>query len=158
MLHCSTVSAFNTLMLLVGRQEGHPACKKQWWGAGVVICWSEVQTCVWPSWCHFHSLSLASIKSRLVLLFWYWLTWVVPEKGPWNGCVCAVQSNPLNVILHKVTLHVLPHSYKSLASIHSEQCKWTLFCVTPCIVRNSLISLVFIGPRPYFDRLMSQKS
>jgi len=25
-------------MLLVGRQEGHPACKKQWWGASVVIC------------------------------------------------------------------------------------------------------------------------
>ena len=25
-------------MLLVGRQEGHPACKKQRWGAGVVIC------------------------------------------------------------------------------------------------------------------------
>jgi len=26
------------LMLLVGRQEGHPACKKlEWWGAGVVI-------------------------------------------------------------------------------------------------------------------------
>jgi len=27
------------LLLLVWRQEGHPACKKtQWWGAGVVIC------------------------------------------------------------------------------------------------------------------------
>jgi len=27
------------LTLLVGRQEGHPVCKKQeWWGAGVVIC------------------------------------------------------------------------------------------------------------------------
>jgi len=27
------------LALLVGRQEGHPACKKtEWWGAGVVIC------------------------------------------------------------------------------------------------------------------------
>ena len=26
-------------MLLVGWQEGHPACKKtEWWGAGVVIC------------------------------------------------------------------------------------------------------------------------
>jgi len=26
-------------MLLVGRQEGHPACKKtEWWGVGVVIC------------------------------------------------------------------------------------------------------------------------
>ena len=27
------------LMLLVRRQEGHPACKKnEWWGASVVIC------------------------------------------------------------------------------------------------------------------------
>jgi len=32
-------SAFSALMLLVGRQEGHPACKKtECWGAGVVIC------------------------------------------------------------------------------------------------------------------------
>jgi len=28
-------------------------------------------------------------KSRLVLPFWYRLTWVVPEKGPLNGCVCV---------------------------------------------------------------------
>ena len=26
-------------MLLVGRQEGHPACKKtEWWDTGVVVC------------------------------------------------------------------------------------------------------------------------
>jgi len=32
-------SAFTAMMLLVGRQEGHPACKKtEWWGAGVVVC------------------------------------------------------------------------------------------------------------------------
>jgi len=32
-------SAFIALTLLVGRQEGHPACKKtEQWGAGVVIC------------------------------------------------------------------------------------------------------------------------
>jgi len=32
-------SAFSALTLLVGQQEGHPACKKtEWWGAGVVIC------------------------------------------------------------------------------------------------------------------------
>ena len=43
--------------------------------------WSEVLTCIWPSWCHCHSLSLASVKSRLVLPFWYRLTWVIPEKG-----------------------------------------------------------------------------
>ena len=49
--------------------------------------WSEVQTCMWPSWCHCHSLSLAPVKSRLVLPFWYWLTRVVPDKGPLNVCV-----------------------------------------------------------------------
>ena len=47
-----------------------------------------MQTCIWPSWCHRHSLSLTSVKSRLVLPFWCRLTWVVPEKGPLNGCVC----------------------------------------------------------------------
>jgi len=31
--------AYSALTLLVGRQEGHPACKKtEWWGAGVVFC------------------------------------------------------------------------------------------------------------------------
>ena len=31
--------SFSALTLLVGRQEGHLACKKtEWWGAGVVIC------------------------------------------------------------------------------------------------------------------------
>jgi len=42
-----------------------------------------------PSWCHCHTLSLASVKYRLVLPFWYRLTWVVRDKGPLNGCVCA---------------------------------------------------------------------
>ena len=33
--------AFSALTLLVGQQEGHPACKKhEWWGAGMVI-WLE---------------------------------------------------------------------------------------------------------------------
>ena len=35
--------AFSALMLLVGRQEGHLACKKtEWWGAGMVICLERV--------------------------------------------------------------------------------------------------------------------
>ena len=35
----SVLCAFSALTLLVGWQEGHPACKKtEWWGAGVVIC------------------------------------------------------------------------------------------------------------------------
>jgi len=31
--------ALSALMLLVGQQEGHPACKKlEWWGTGMVVC------------------------------------------------------------------------------------------------------------------------
>jgi len=59
------VSAFSALTLLAGRQEGHPVCKKL--SGGVLAwlsVWSEVQTC----WYHCHSLSLASVKSRLVCL------------------------------------------------------------------------------------------
>ena len=42
--------AFSALTLLVGRQEGHPACKNL--SSGVLAwlsVWSEVQTCIWPS-------------------------------------------------------------------------------------------------------------
>ena len=46
---CS-IMAFSALTLLVGRQEGHPACKKL---SGEVLAWlsvwSEVQTCMWSS-------------------------------------------------------------------------------------------------------------
>ena len=80
--------AFSALTLLVGRQEGHPACKKQ--SGGVLMwssVWNKVQTCIWPSWCHCHSLSLASVKSRLVSPIWYRLTRVVLEEWPLNGCM-----------------------------------------------------------------------
>ena len=34
-----TLNPFSALTLLVGQQEGHPACKKtEWWVAGMVIC------------------------------------------------------------------------------------------------------------------------
>jgi len=86
----SALIAFSALILLVGWQEGHPACKKL--SGGVLACLSvcsEMQTCIWPSWCHCHSLSLATLLSRLVLPFWYRLARVVPDKGPLNGCVCV---------------------------------------------------------------------
>ena len=51
--------------------------------------WSEVQTCIWPSWYHCRSLSLAPVKSRLVLPSWYRLTWVVSDKGPLNVVCCV---------------------------------------------------------------------
>ena len=47
---CYMLCAFSALTLLVGRQEGNPACKKL--SGGVLVwlsVWSEVQTCLWPS-------------------------------------------------------------------------------------------------------------
>ena len=44
------IYSFSALMLLVGQQEGHLACKKL--SGGVLVwlsVWSEVQTCFWPS-------------------------------------------------------------------------------------------------------------
>ena len=46
----SALSAFSALTLLVGRQEGHPACEKM--SGGVLAwlsVWSEVQTCICPA-------------------------------------------------------------------------------------------------------------
>ena len=95
--------AFSALTLLVGRQEGHPACKKQSGGVMAWLSvWSEVQTCIWHSGCNCHSLSIAPVKSRLVLPFWYRLTQVVLEKRPLNGCL------PCDIwCWKKVTLYLL---------------------------------------------------
>jgi len=49
-LDCRQSVLSTALTLLVGRQEGHPACKKT---SGGVLAWlsvcSEMQTCIWPS-------------------------------------------------------------------------------------------------------------
>ena len=80
-------SAFSVLMLLVKRQEGHPACKKQWWGAGVVICLEQGADL------HVAQLMLLPLtvscfsKIQIGFTFLYRLTLVVPEKGPLNTCV-----------------------------------------------------------------------
>ena len=120
---CSS-TAFSALTLLVGRQEGHPACKKL--SGGVLAwlsAWSEVQTCIWPSWCHCHSLSLASVKSRLVLPFWYWLTWVVPDKGPLNKCVCVCVCACVRVCVC-VCLYSRSLQYAISFSLHSTRISW----------------------------------
>ena len=89
------------LTLLVGRQEGHPACKKRSGGvlASLSISLERGADLHMASWCHCHSLSLASVKSRLVLPFWYQLTRVVPDKGPLNVCVCVLTGR-LGVSVH----------------------------------------------------------
>ena len=109
--------AFSALTLLVGWQEGHPACKKL--SGGVLAwlsAWSEVQTCIWPSWCHCHSLSFASVKSTLVFTF------LVPAhlgspgqravKWMCVGCVCVTVLQWQYCHVHFVLMQQLFHSHR----------------------------------------------
>jgi len=87
----SLINPFSALTLLVGRQEGHPACKKRSGGLlAWLSIWSEVQTCIWPSWFHCHSL--VSCYSKIQLGF----TLLVPahlgspgKRAVKRVCVCV---------------------------------------------------------------------
>ena len=84
LIHNRSVSAYileaDAHELLVGQQEGHPACKN--W---VVGCWHGYLP---GQGADLHMAQLTplsfavscSSKSRLVLPFWYWLTKVVLDK------------------------------------------------------------------------------
>ena len=133
---------FSALMLLVGLQEGHPACKKTVVGYWHGSAWSEVQTCIWPSWCHCHLLSLAPVKSRLVLPFWYRLTQVVLEKRPLNGCSVVVYYlyAAYQVCVYVLTLCKLCSIY--LAEIVQENCLWWTVKVLSVTTKPSLLMTV----------------
>ena len=147
----------------LGGRKGHPACKRL--SGGVLAwlsAWSEVQTCIWSNWCHCHSLSIASVKSRLVLPFWYQLTRVVPEKGPLNGCVCVCVLMTYFICYFK--LDWIPHAENLchslrimgaagfhrpnavfLLSEHAQQCEcieWPTHC-TVYVTKHCLIVIIF---------------
>ena len=77
---CMNPNAFSALTLLVGRQEGYPACKKLSVGMMAwLYVWVKVQIWIWSIWRHCHSLSLLVLPSWF-LPFWCRLTWVVPDR------------------------------------------------------------------------------
>ena len=62
-----------------------------------------------------HCLLTASVKSSLVLPFWYHLTWVVPVKGPLSGCVCVCVCVQASIEPRSVALDMtLPTSIDSI--------------------------------------------
>ena len=89
--------AFFALTLLIRCQEEHLACRMTCWcgylsrarcrlfaygPAGATASQNPIISC-----------RLASFKSILVLPFWYWLTQVVLEKRPLNGCSSSSSSS-----------------------------------------------------------------
>ena len=103
--------------------------------------WSEVQTCIWLSWCHCHSLSLAAVKSRLVLPFRYRLTWVVPDKGPLSGCMYDVcffyfWRRPVN-FLECINEKPHHHHYTLVAVFRRTWVDWFLLSFLPHLFQKS---------------------
>ena len=88
MLLCVSLYAFSALMLLVGQQEGHLACKKlEWWGAGVVICLEQRADL------HMAQLMPLPLTVSCFSKVQIGFTFLVPAylgspgKGPLNGCL-----------------------------------------------------------------------
>jgi len=84
------MSTFSALILLVGHQEGHPACKKtERWGAGMVIC------LVLGADLHMARLMPLTLTVSCFSKIQIGFTFLVlaypgsPGKGPLNGCVCV---------------------------------------------------------------------
>ena len=100
------IFAFSALKLLVGRQEEHPACKNWVMRCWCGICLERGADCLrMVQLIPLHPktlLSLASLKSRLVLPFWYRLTQAVLEKRPLNGCSSSSSSSLSHTCFHAV--------------------------------------------------------
>ena len=83
--------AFSALTLLVGRQEGHPSCKKtEWWGADVVICLERGADL------HMAQLMPLPLTVSCFSKIQIGFTFLVPAdlgspgKVPSNGCMCKL--------------------------------------------------------------------
>ena len=98
----NTGIAFSALTLLVGRQKGHPASKKlSGGGAGVVICLEQGADLHMAQLMPLPLTVSCSSKIQIGLPFWYRLTWVVPDKGPLNGCLfcCLINTGEWNNVV-----------------------------------------------------------
>jgi len=83
-------------------------------------------------------LSLASVKSRLVLPFWYRLTRVVPNKELLNGCVCLLTCTLLG--LYIILFWFTPAVWQLLLNEYVMLC---YMCV--CVCSDVRIVVVWLG-------------
>jgi len=84
-----TTPAPHHSVLFTGRMPFLPPSQQRQSTEGTHYYFIELIILLLSSWCHCHPKTpscLASFKSRLVLFVWYWLTQVVLEKRPCNGC------------------------------------------------------------------------
>ena len=115
----------------LGGRKGIRPVKTELWGAGVVVCLERDAD--------LHMAQLMPLpltvscfsKSTLVLPFWCRLTWVVPEKGLVNGCLCVLflisccQKWPK--WSQKPMLHIWPRSFYVVWTNSVDRGPFTLF-------------------------------
>ena len=139
---------------LVGMKGMRPVKKTERWGAGVVICLE------WGADLHMVQLMPLPLtvscfsKIQIGLLFWYRLTWVVPDKGPLKVCfVCSfVCFGVLIELSSDVNIHewyvVAGQTYSCLRDVLLSCCRrslcfplyrhWQLTHTVVCDVHNLL--------------------
>ena len=96
---CASVLAFSASTLLVGRQEGHPACKRLSGGVSLVICLERGAD--------LHMAQLMPLpltvscfsKIQIGFTFLVPADLRIPGKGLLNGCVLLVSCNVLHLLL-----------------------------------------------------------
>ena len=97
--------AFSALTLLVGRQEGHPACKKtEWWGAGMVVCLEQ------GAYLHIAQLMPLPLTVSCFSKIQIGFTFVVPahpvpgKRAIKRVCVCVNYGKYYGNLLYQVCL------------------------------------------------------
>ena len=79
--------AFSALTLLIGLRKGIRPVKTEWWDAGVVICLERGADLHMAQLMPLPLTVSCSNKIQIGFTFLVPVTWVVPDKGPLNGCV-----------------------------------------------------------------------
>ena len=111
------------LKLLVGQQEGYPTCKNL-----VVGCWhgylsgTRCRLAYGPG-------DATATHCLSVLPFWHLLTRVVPDKGPWNVCLCVCMCvcGCVNWCMFSLQAAVLDGDLRPAWLILGPGCAWRLW-------------------------------
>ena len=135
-------------MLLVGRQEGHLACKKlEWWGAGVVICLERGADL------HMAQLMPPPLTVSCFSKIQIGFTFLVPADpgSPGKRAIKrACKGSPYSISEHRVPELILvfgsqPAGYVSHKPVGRLPLFSTRSAVTPATLKRGLLPVLLLG-------------
>ena len=152
----------SVLTLLVGRQEGHPACKKLsgggWHG---YLSRARCRLAYNPADATATHRLFGSVKSRLVLPFWCRLTRVVLDKAPLNRCVCLWKETDfsrLQAVMYAVKV-IISQKWCMIDTLLLHKCHVAYWLVPfPMTLNDLAIWQTFVQHFTQFQTLCCSKS